>query len=253
VRFAAAVLLVGSLAACGPTGPGGPRLAGLEPAGVIAGGVPLTPEHTLTAGDQFEIRFPFASEFNDTVTVSPDGIVTPKVIGSVTVGGLTVAEATERLKARYAEKLKSPELSITMRRFEPELIYVDGWVQKPGLIRSDIPLTLERALAQAGGVKLGAKTSDVLIMRHDADGGVHAYSVALGSYGRTIGGDDPLLKSFDVVYVPQTPLAAVSDFAKQYYASVPFAARFSIPPTRAPAIIAPQALAPPPPPPIVPR
>lgn len=237
------------LNACGPAAPGVP------PAGVVEGGVPIMPEHTLSAGDQFEIRFPFASDFNDLVTVAPDGTVAPKEIGIVTVGGLTVPEATERLKARYEQKLKSPELSITMRRFEPELIYVDGWVQKPGLIRSDVPLTLERALAQAGGVKLGAKTSDVLIMRHDADGGVHTYSVALGSYGRTIGGEDPLLKSFDVIYVPQTALAAVSDFAKQYYASVPFSARFAIPPARAraPAVIAPQALAPAPPSPVVAR
>lgn len=251
-----AVALVLGLAACG--GPSGPRLASLAAGEAVPGGVPLTPEHTLSAGDQFEIRFPFAPEYNDRLTVGMDGTVAPKLIGSVGIGGLTIEEATARLRERYAGKLRSPELSITMRRYQPELVYVDGWVGKPGLIRSDIPLTVTRALAQAGGVKTGAKTGDVLIMRHDADGTVHTYTVAVpvGGYGGYSAGgpDDPLLKSFDVVYVPQTPIAAISDFAKQYYTNLPFSATFQVNPSAAPAIVTPpQQLAPQPPPVVTPR
>jgi protein involved in polysaccharide export with SLBB domain len=238
-RFVVGLALM--LAACAPSGP---KLAGLAPGGaIVEGGVPIAPEHTLSAGDQFEIRLPFAADYNDRLTVGMDGTVAPKGIGSVQVGGLTVAEAAARLKERYAKLLKGPELSITMRRFEPELVYVDGWVAKPGLIRSEVPLTVARALAQAGGMKTGAKTGAILILRHDSDGGVHPYEVALGSYAGA-GAEDPLLKSFDVVYVPQSPIAAVADFAKQYYANVPFSASFHIPPTRAPTIIVPQAVAP---------
>ena len=249
-----AVVGVLLLAACG--GPSGPRLASLGPGEAIPGGVPLTPEHTLSAGDQFEIRFPFSPDENDRLTVGMDGTVAPKLIGTVTVGGLTVAEATARLRERYAGKLKSPELSIVMRRYLPELVYVDGWVGRPGLIRSDIPLTLTRALARAGGVKTGAKTGDILIMRHDANGGVQTYSAAtpVGGYGAA-GPDDPLLKSFDVVYVPQTPIAAVADFAKQYYANLPFSATFTMGPGAAtPSVVTPpQQLAPQPPPVVTPR
>ena len=248
-RIAVVGLLL--LAACG--GPSGPRLASLGPGEAIPGGVPLTPEHTLSAGDQFEIRFPFSPDQNDQATVGMDGTVAPKLVGTVTVGGLTVAEATARLRERYAGKLKSPELSIVMRRYSPELVYVDGWVGRPGLIRSDIPLTLSRALARAGGVKTGAKTGDILIMRHDANGGVRTYSAAtpVGGYGGG-GPDDPLLKSFDVVYVPQTPIAAVADFAKQYYTNLPFSANFSVTPSGAsPLTTPPQQLNPQPQPPVV--
>ena len=237
------------LAACAP---GGPRLAGLAPGGVVPGGVPLAPEHTLSAGDQFEIRLPFAADYNDRVTVGMDGTVAPKSIGSVKIGGLSVPEATARLKERYARLLKSPELSLTMRRFAPEAIYVDGWVAKPGLIRSDVPLTVARALAQAGGVKPGAKTSDVLVMRHDADGMVRTYSVEIGAFAGA-GAQDPLLKSFDVVYVPQSAIAAVAEFAQQYYKNVPFSASFHIPPTVAPTVVVPQLLAPAPAPVVTPR
>jgi protein involved in polysaccharide export with SLBB domain len=231
--------LVLVLAACG--GAGGPQLV----EGAAPGGVPLTPEHTLTAGDEFDIRLPFAADYNDHVTVGMDGNVAPKQIGDVRVGGLTVPEATGRLKTRYAKLLKAPDLSITMRRFAPEVIYVDGWVAKPGLIRSDIPLTLERAIIRAGGVKLGAKKSAIMIMRREENGTLRTYEAAAGGYfGGPSLGDDPLLKSFDVVYVPQTPIAAVADFARQYYANVPFSASFNVAPAPAAQIIAPPALTP---------
>lgn len=238
----AVVLLTAALAGCAPSGP---RLAGLAPSGVVPGGMPMVPLHTLSAGDDFEIRFPFAADYNDRITVGMDGTVAPTAIGSVPVGGLTVPEATALLEQRYAVLLKDPRLSITVRRYAPEVIYVDGWVAHPGLIRSDLPLTVERAVARAGGVKTGAQTSDVLIMRHAADGTVNIYSVDLGPYAGA-GAQDPLLKSFDVVYVPQTAIAAISDFARQYYPNVPFAAAFQVRPTIAPAVIAPRAVAPPP-------
>lgn len=231
------------LAACTPAP--GPKLGGLAPSGVVPGGVPLAPEHTLSAGDRFEIRLPFAADYNDAVAVAMDGTVAPKGIGSVAVGGLTVPEATARLKERYAALLKDPELSITMRRYAPEVIYVDGWVRHPGLIRADIPMTAARAIAQAGGVKTGARTGDILVMRHDADGRVHTYTVALGNFAGA-GAEDPPLRAFDVVYVPQTAIAAISDFARQYYENVPFSASFHIPPTRAPSVVVPQAVTPPP-------
>ncbi len=231
------IVLLSILNACGPQAPG------LTAGGAVPGGVALVPEHTLSAGDVFVIRFPFAPDYNDQVTVGMDGTVSPKQIGSVLVGGLTVPEATGRLRERYAKLLKAPELSITVRRFAPEVIYVDGWVSRPGLIRSDIPLTLMRALAQAGGVKTGAKTGDILIMRREADGTLRTYEGDAGLGGGPTK-DDPLLKSFDVVYVPQSPIAAVADFARQYYGNVPFTTSFRVTPTAVPSVIAPQVRAP---------
>ena len=57
-----------------------------------------------------------------------------------------------------------------MRTYAPQQVFVDGWVNNPGLVRSDVPLTVSRALAQAGGVKTGAHTDDILVLRRGADG-----------------------------------------------------------------------------------
>jgi polysaccharide biosynthesis/export protein len=194
----------------------------------VATGRPvLAPEHTLTAGDQFDIRFPFSPEFNDHVTVGQDGTVAPKLIGTVVVGGLTVPEATTRLTALYAKKIRTPDLSLTVRAYAPEVLWVDGEVKKPGIIHSELPLTLARAIAEAGGAKTGAQTGDILVIRRDETGNVHAYQEALAPVSGYV---DPVLKSFDVVYVPQSPIGSINEFMAGYVKNLPFAATYNIVP-----------------------
>lgn len=217
-----------------------PHLAAGE---VAAGRVPVAAEHTLSAGDVFEIRFPFAPEFNDRVTVGDDGAVAPKLIGRVAVGGLTVPEATARLKPLYARQIRSPELSLTVRAYAPEVFWVDGDVARPGLIRSALPLTLERAVAEAGGAKTGAQTGNILVIRRDEAGGVRAYAAALAP---APGAADPILKSFDVVYVPRTAIGEVNDFLASYVKNLPFSASRTVGPAAATANtqLSPQQIAP---------
>ena len=215
-----AIALTGCATAHGPN----PNLA----SGTVApSGAPLSPEHTLTAGDVFEIRFPFSPEFNDKITVGEDGTVAPKIIGSVVIGGLTVPEATRRLSARYAEKIKYPTLSLTVRSYAPEVLWVEGAVAKPGLIRSDLPLTLERAVAKAGGLKTGAQAGDILVIRRDETGSIHAYQEALAPAPDSA---DPVLKSYDVVYVPLSPIGSVNEFLAGYVKNLPFSATYNIVP-----------------------
>ena len=219
---AIAGLMLGSLAACTPAAP---NLS----AGAVPGGVPLTSEHVLAPGDEFEVRFPFYPDLNDRVIVGPDGRLSLQLVNSVAVGGLTVAEATKLLNERYAKVIHDPQVSVTMRTYAPEEIFVDGWVANPGLVRSDVPLTVSRAIAQAGGAKTGAHTNAVLVLRRTPDGIVHYYQVALGSYGGAgVATEDPLLSTYDVVYVPQGVLGSISDFLANYLKNVPFYVNYTI-------------------------
>jgi len=212
---AIAALLIGLVAGCAPAAP---NLAG---PGVVPGGVPLTGEHVLAPGDEFELRFPFYPDLNDRVVVGPDGRLSLQLVDTVAVGGLTVADATKLLNQRYAKVIRDPQASITLRAYAPQEIFVDGWVANPGLVRSDVPLTVSRALAQAGGVKTGAHTDAILVLRRTPDGTVHYYQVALGSYAGA-GAEDPLLASYDVVYVPQNLFGSLNDFLVNYIKNVPF-------------------------------
>ncbi|HVH81951.1 MAG TPA: hypothetical protein VM782_21305, partial [Stellaceae bacterium] len=53
-------LMLGSLVACTPAAP---RLT----AEAVPGGIPLSSEHVLAPGDEFEVRFPFYPDLNDRV------------------------------------------------------------------------------------------------------------------------------------------------------------------------------------------
>ena len=198
------------------------------------------PEHTLSPGDVFEIRFAFSPDLNDRVTVGEDGTVSPKFVGSVIVGGLSVPEATARLKPLYAKRIRDPELSLTVRLYAPEVFWVDGDVARPGIIRSALPLTLQRAVTQAGGAKPGAATGDILVIRRDETGAVRAYQAALAPLP---GSTDPFLKSFDVIYVPKTVIGSVNDFLATYAKGLPFSTSLQINPVPA-TTITPQQIAP---------
>lgn len=217
---ALAGLVLGSFAACAP---GAPELS----AAAVPGGVPLTAEHVLGPGDEFEVRFPFYADLNDRILVGPDGRASLQLIDTVPLGGLTVAEATRLLNERYAKVIRDPQASVTMRTYAPEEIFVDGWVANPGLVRSDVPLTVSRAIAQAGGTKSGAHTDNVLVLRRTPDGVVHYFQVALGNYAGA-GSEDPLLNTYDVVYVPQGVLGSIGDFLSNYLKNVPFYVNYSI-------------------------
>jgi protein involved in polysaccharide export with SLBB domain len=214
-------LFLGLVAACTPAAP---KLAGPD---VVPGGVPLSGEHVLAPGDEFELRFPFYADLNDRILVGPDGRASLQLVDTVALGGLTVAEATKLLNQRYAKIIHDPQATITLRAFAPQQIFVDGWVANPGLVRSDVPLTVSRAIAQAGGVKTGAHTDAILVLRRTPDGVVHYYQVALGNYAGA-GGEDPMLASYDVVYVPQNLFGSLNDFLVNYVKNVPFYVNYTI-------------------------
>jgi protein involved in polysaccharide export with SLBB domain len=219
--FAIAVLSLVPLAGCTPDAPN------LASPGVFPGGVPITDEHTLAPNDEIEVRFPFYPDLNDRVLVGPDGRLSLQLVNTVAVGGLTVAQATKLVNERYAGVIKDPQATITLRTYAPQAVFVDGWVNNPGLVRSDVPLTASRAIAQAGGAKSGAHTDNLLILRRSSDGKIYYYQVALGNYAGA-GGEDPLLKSYDVVYVPQTIFASFQDFLTNYVKNTPFYFQYTV-------------------------
>jgi protein involved in polysaccharide export with SLBB domain len=219
-----AVALVSAASACTPTTP---DFADTTP---ITGGVPVMGEHRIVPGDELDIRFPFYADLNDKVTVGPDGDISLQMINTVPVRGLTAGEASALLNERYGKVLRKPQLSVTVRTYAPELVYVDGWVANPGLLRSETPLTVSRAIAQAGGIKTAAQTDYILLLRRDTSGVVHAYHIRLGNYAGAGNPDqDMTLQSYDMVYVPQTIFASVAEAFSLFSKNAPFYLTSTIP------------------------
>ena len=91
VRGCAVLMAVLSLAVCA-LGQGGsaPLLSGAD--------------YRLQAGDTFTVLYRITPEYNQTVSVQPDGRVNLQLLGSIPVGGLTLPEAPISPSTRSASR-----------------------------------------------------------------------------------------------------------------------------------------------------
>ena len=164
------------------------------------------PEYKVQIGDVLDISFYLNPEFNETVTVRPDGMISTKIIEEMYVYNLPVKEINGMLKEAYAHDLKDPFVKTIVRSFAPIRIYVSGEVNAPGeYVVVGQALTLTQAIARAGGVKNSALWNKVLILRRGA--GEKEQAFVADYYAATQGGDptkDVRLAADDVVYVPRT-------------------------------------------------
>jgi polysaccharide biosynthesis/export protein PslD len=170
--------------------------------------------YRLNVGDGLMVHFFSFPDFDEQATVGPDGRVSLRLISDFPIAGLTLAEATKELNDRYETVLQHPGVSIEIKIYALQQVFVSGEVNSPGVIRSSIPLTAAGAIAQAGGVKLAtAHAHGALLLRRKPDGTIVYYK--LGFHGDLPGGEgDPILRTNDLIYVPRTPIAAVADFVQ---------------------------------------
>jgi len=188
-------------------------------------------EYRILAGDQLDIKFYYHSELNESVTVRPDGRISLQLANEIRVEGLTPKELTEQLKKIYSAEIDRPEITVMVRSFSAQRIYVDGEVFRPGSVVLAGPLTTLQAIALAGGLRDTARVNEVVLMRRGADNRFLATMVDLT---KVIDGTDPSqdiqLIPYDVVHVPKSPVANVNVWIDQYIRRnipIPFSAGYS--------------------------
>jgi polysaccharide export outer membrane protein len=169
-------------------------------------------------GDVLDIKFYLNPEFDETVTVRPDGMISTKVVENLMVYNRTISEINGELKKLYNQELQDPRINTVVRSFSPIRVYVSGEVVSPGeFVTVGQALTLTQAIARAGGVKNSASTSKVLIIRRGA--GEKGQIFVADYEAATQGGDptkDARLAPYDVVFVPKTGNAIVYKNYQQY-------------------------------------
>lgn len=121
--------------------------------------------YILHAGDVISLNYRYTPEFNQTVTIQPDGYVTLQVVGDIKVGGLTVDEAHDQIVNRASGRLNKPELNIELKDFQHPYVVVAGEVNTPGKIELREDTTALQAVMQAGGFKDSARDTQVILFR----------------------------------------------------------------------------------------
>jgi polysaccharide export outer membrane protein len=178
--------------------------------------------YKLRSGDTIDITFVYVPDFNQTVTIQPDGYVTLRAVGDMRAGGLTLPEIKKLVETKYGVIMKDPDVSIEIKDFEKPFFLAQGEVQKPGKyeLRSDTKLS--EAVAIAGGLSTSAKHSQVLLFRRNEGGQVDVKEIDLKKvlHGKDLS-TDVNIQAGDMVFVPKSRVSKLKEFATLTYFRFP--------------------------------
>lgn len=173
------------------------------------------PRYRLRSSDVIDLSFRFTPEFNQEVTVQPDGYIQARGLpNDVYVQGLTVSEMTAALQKAYSTILNQPEISVTLKDFDRPYFVAGGLVGKPGKYDLRGTTTATQAVAVAGGFADGAKNSQVVLFRRaNNDDWVEVKVLNLKNVlkGKNLN-EDTVLQPGDMLYVPKSTWSKIEKF-----------------------------------------
>ena len=181
--------------------------------------VPKEDRYTLTAGDVLDIQFRYTPEFNQTVTVQPDGYVSLEIGGDVKVGGRTLQEVRSLILAKARIRLESPEVIVVLKEFQKPYVVVAGEVNQPGKIELRERLTAIQAVLLAGGLKETAKSSQILVFKRLNGDTAEVKVLNFKTLKQTSDLENDLaLQAGDMILVPRNRISKIERYIR--YASV---------------------------------
>ena len=199
------------------TPPAAPGAAATPAAADNPGQAPLlerrNPRYRLELGDVITLDFPFTPEYDENVTVQPDGYVTLITVGEMHVAGMTVPEVQTALRDAYSKILHEPIIAVGLSTFENPYFIVGGEVGKPGKYDLHGDTTLTQAVEIAGGFTYTSKHSRVMLFRRVSDDWVSARVVNVKKM--LSAGDlaeDIHIEPGDMVFVPKNRLSKVQPY-----------------------------------------
>ncbi len=173
------------------------------------------PRYMLRAGDVITVEYRYTPEFNQTLTIQPDGFVDLTLIGEARVAGMTLAAVHDYVVEHASVKLKNPEVNISLKEFEKPYFAVAGEVEHPGKYDFYEKTTALQAVLLAGGFKESAQQSDVYVFRRVNGGLAEVHTLNLKKIRK--GTDlerDLILEPGDMILVPRNKLENLSRFIK---------------------------------------
>jgi len=188
------------------------------PASVTSGSPQLQrryPRYEVESGDILQIDFPFTPDFNQTVTVNPDGYISLRNTHGIHIGGETVPEIRKGIRKAYSSILRDPEVSITLKQFHNPYFLALGQVNHPGKYSLQGATTVAQAVAMAGGFTSKGRRNDIILFRRVSDNWVSATKVNLKHMLTSKNlSEDLQMHPGDMIFVPQNRLSKVKPFIK---------------------------------------
>jgi polysaccharide export outer membrane protein len=180
---------------------------------------PAETRYKLVAGDVLDVVYRYTPEFNQSVTIQPDGYVVLEIVGDIKLGGLTLAEARRKIIENASKRLKDPEVTLLLKEFQKPYFVVAGEVSQPGKFDMRENVTALQAVLLAGGFKDSAKVSQILVYRKINAGTAEVKLLNLKNIKKTTDLEqDFTLEPGDMIFVPRNKMAKVERYVQ--FASV---------------------------------
>ncbi|MEG5171054.1 SLBB domain-containing protein [Microcoleus sp. B3-D7] len=197
--------------------------------------------YTLGAGDRIQMdifNVPEYSGPNGQHQVQADGSLNLPLVGSVSVYGMTLEQASNAVKDKYGKYLKRPWITLKLLAPRPLQIAIAGEINRPGAytissaagpggtaeqMGTQMP-TISRALRMAGGITQSADVRQIKIRRPQRNAPEQIISVDLWELLQN--GDlraDMTLRDGDTIFIPtvtslnrqEAPTLAVANITGQ--------------------------------------
>jgi polysaccharide export outer membrane protein len=187
---------------------GAPAKAPKAVQAVAAAGAADRQDYRLGAGDAIGVQVYQSPDLSVDARVSETGVISYPLVGSVQLGGLTIAEAEKKLAdaLRTGGFVKAPQVNIVLRQVRGNQVAVLGQVSHPGRFPLETLNTrISDMLAAAGGTT--PVGDDVLIITGQRNGQPFRKVVdipALFLNDKT--DEDILVSSGDTLYVNKAPV-----------------------------------------------
>lgn len=222
-----ALVLAACLTACATTVQNPEPLQGLQQVSDA-----VEKEYRIRAGDLLDIKFFYNPELNEQVTVRPDGRISLQLANDLIAGGQTPSELTAQLKKIYSSEIDNPEITVIVRSFSYQRIFVDGEVNRAGLVPLVGHMTVMQSISQAGGMRDTAYLKGVIVIRRSAGNKLVTMQLNLqNALDNTDVSQDIALLPNDIVYVPKSTIANVNVWVDQYIRrNIPLSAGMSVEP-----------------------
>lgn len=171
--------------------------------------------YRLQPGDVLEVQFRYTPEFNQTITVQPDGYISLEIGGDLKVAGFTIEETRQAILLQANKRLQDPVATIVLKEFQKPYFVVSGEVAQPGKIEMRERVTALQAIMLAGGMKESAKSSQVVVFRQINSDMAEVKVLNLKDIRRTSDlENDMTLQAGDMVFVPRDKLSKIERFMR---------------------------------------
>lgn len=171
------------------------------------------PLYRLSKSDVLDLQFTFSPEFNQTLTIQPDGFIAPKDVDEIQAEGMTLSELRDAVRRAYAAALHDPEVTVVLREFDKPFFIAGGQVGHPGKYELRSSTSVTEAIAIAGGLNDQAKHSQIVLFRKVTDGVVESHVIDVKKMLASKNLDEDMqIRPGDLLFVPQNRISKIRKF-----------------------------------------